>query len=303
MERRAAANAMKGLSTRIPFLKSSLCGQTVRNGESVHSEPLRLDKDAPAGHEFSLPVNLLIYFRLGAFCREVARFNSINAAGAKQAVPVYSREPKRLVMRVTPCEVSYLGDLRVARVTGNESGLFEGINGEYNSGIYGIFLRNEQEFSAHRRVMSHELEHAQHMSLWNLAGFPIVAIRQECTEYLSMLRTLIELGEAPSLLAWRSEYLNVLVPEVKKPTPHDDAALEFVRRLMGRYKMTELDIAMGIAWSMRDDIPEGDRLDPSFSGQLTRIRSAAAGEYYETYRKLFGMDIDDIREVVSRLSP
>jgi hypothetical protein len=310
MENQAAANAMKGLSTRIPFLKNALCGQETLSGESVRSEPRSLEKIVPEGHLFGLKADkCLALFRLKPFWDDLARFNSFNARLGLQAVAVEKPSNNHIHFRVSACDISYLGDLRIARVLGDESGLHLAGGGAYNSVLYGVFLRKNQEFYPHQFVMVHELEHAQHHSLWNLAGFPFLAFDTECAEYLAMLRTLIDLGEAPQLTVWRNEFISLLPANTKNAgngdsIPHDEAAIFFVKRLTGRYRMSRQDVAMGIAWTFREELQAryGQTLDSTCAEQFIRMRNAAIGEYNEAYRKLFGMQLDDLRDVVSRLS-
>jgi len=310
IEKQAAENAMKGLSTRIPFLKSILCGQETLNGESVRSEPRKLEKIVPEGHLFGIKVNsYLALFRFKSFWDDLARFNSFNAKRGLQAFNLDEAVNKHIYYRVISCDVSYLGDLRIARVLGDDSGLHLAGGGIYSSVLYGIFLTKGQEFYPHRFVMVHELEHAQHHSLWNLAGFPFLALDKECAEYLAMLRTLIDLGRAPQLLAWRNEFIQFIPTNAKNAgnedsIPHDKAAIFFVKRLTERYRMGRQDVAMAIAWTHREELAAryNQFLDSTFAEQFVRMRNAAIGEYHETYAQMFGMPIDDLKEVVSRLS-
>lgn len=305
MEERAAKNAFGGLSTRIPFLKSELCGAATPNCESVRSEPRSLEKTAGEGHVFGLRADFRAYFRFRAFWDEIARFNSFNSSRGLQAISVEKPVDGRILYRVTPCDISYIGDLRVARVTGDEAGLLLGGGGVFTC-LYNIFLRRDQDFYSHRHVMTHELEHARHHSLWNLAGFPSLALPSATTEYLAMLRTLIDLGEAPQLLAWRNEFINVQPTGAESGghPAHDKAALGLIGRLTERYGMQRKDVAMGIAWMFREELRReyGQALDSPFQEQFVRMRDAAIAEYNATYYRMFGVHFDDLRDIVSRLS-
>ncbi len=309
MEREAAANASKGLSTRIPFLKRALCGEKAPEGESVQTSPRALNPDACEGEHFSLYANsMLSVFRLRAFWDDLARFNSASASRGLQALPVEKPFQKKIRFRVTPCEIAYLGDLRICRVLGDESGLQLAGGGTFNAAIYNVFLRKDQKYYSWNFVLSHELEHALHHSIWGLSGFPALLLPSDCAEYLAMLRTLIDLGQAPQLLAWKNEFMQVRLAEGGQDgwesIPHNEAANYFVKRLVGRYSMGRQDVAMAIAWTFREELLEGYGQDIGLQSaeQFVRMRNAAIGEYGEAYRGLFGMELDDLKEAVSRLT-
>ncbi|NYZ74527.1 hypothetical protein H0O00_05265 [Candidatus Micrarchaeota archaeon] len=306
MQKQAEANARNGLSTRIPFLKSALCGQETLNGESVPAQPRKLDKDAPEGHSLPFTVNYLALFRLRSFWDDIMRFNSFNASRGLQAISLERPVNNQLLYRVTACDISYVGDLRIARVTGDESGFTLGGGGVFSPILYGIALSKAQSFYSGSHIQCHEIEHARHHSLWHLAGFPFLALPSKSTEYLAMLKTLIELGEAPQLLAWRNEFIDVLPfkgpPGDRKA--HDAAALMFIQRLTERYGMTREEVALAIIWTLREEVEarHGQEVSLSCAEHFERMKAAAFIEYRETYARLFGMSLDDLRDVVSRLS-
>jgi hypothetical protein len=306
MERRSAENAMNGLSTRIPFLKCHLCKLEGPSGESVWSEPRRLDKTALPGHAFTLKAGPLVLFRMWHFYEDIARFNGANASiGGVQALKTIARREFRYI--VAPCDTVHLGDLRLSTILDSqlEDVLLAGKAGEFNPSCYGVILRRDQ--SSKDYILHHELEHAQHFSLWHLAGFPAVALGTARAEYLSLLRELADFGNASSFLPYVSQLFPQDFNLGFEPTydhSHNAASFFFLQRLLGRYHMDKDDVMLALIWTLRDEyrIQSDVDIQPRCAEQFVRMRNAAIGEYNETYTRMFGMTIDDLREVVSRLS-
>lgn len=297
MIRNAGYNAGEGLCTRIPFLKKMLCGQEAADGESARSRGLL--KEGKEGDIREMKLDWAFYLRGGRFYRENARFNSYHAGRGLQAVPVHLDESRCARFRVCRCEIFYAADLKLARVLEDRPELALGGGGMFNPPLFEIFLMKEQKDYSWSHTVAHEMEHAVHLSLWQMAGLPFFLMDTQDAEYLAMLRTLKDLGEAPQLLAWKNDYFSTILKNDPDRVPHDSAAVSFVDALLGKYRMSAREVAMGIAWSVRETIEQS--LDNSCPAQLERIRKAAADEYHRTYKRLFGLPLEDIRDVIASL--
>ncbi|MCI0504325.1 hypothetical protein L0Y65_06490 [Candidatus Micrarchaeota archaeon] len=339
MEAQAAENASKGLSTRIPFLKRVLCTEKTQKGESARCEPIMISGDAPAGHVFSirdarsgsgmdaratllekmaylaaLKANMLlipawmqyeyrIFNPAKDFYEDIIRFNSQNAGRGLQAFPLESGQGGSC--RVEPCKLRYLGDLRIARISGNERGLMLAAGGVFQPLMFGVFLSRKQKCYSPAHVMVHEIEHAQHHSLWHLARFPARALSHETAEYLAMLRTIWFLGESQLLLSGSNLPPGMKLAEGIEQTPHHASAMHFKRRLRYAYLFSDGEIARAGAFCIRNCMPpgHGEELGNQHLESFLRLQAAARKEYDHVYRKLFGIHMDDLCDVVSQLNP
>jgi hypothetical protein len=198
-----------------------------------------------------------------------------------------------------------VGDLRISQARGDENVLMLAGGGVFQPLVFGVFTRRKQQFHSLRHVMVHEIEHAQHHSLWHLAQFPVMALGHETAEYLAMLRTIWFLGEAPILMSWRNKFLGMKPSEGVEHTPHHASAMSFARRLRYRYFMSGEDVARAAAFCARNHLLRGQGNPPDHGhlDSFLRLQAAAQKEYARIYGRLFGMPLDDLCDVVSQLSP
>jgi len=305
--RKAEANLSKGLNSRIPFLKKTLCNQHVPDAESSKIHSIK-SKKAKVGDVFELTKDWAFYFRFKGFLEGICIFNSQNASQGLQAVPVTVEERPSMRYVVSECEIRYMGDLKVTRPKMEEPDHQLGGEGVYNPPLFEIFLKRDQRYYSLESVMCHETEHAVHFSLWHLSGFPFWLFDSDNAEYLAMLKTIQIIGDPYPLLAVENRYIQFQHFQENKAreialksltAPHLRAAKRFIKILNSKYGFDEQEIAMGIAWSMKEKIEQS--LDQSWADQLDRMRIAAANEYALGYKELFGLSLEDIREIIANL--
>ncbi|MFH2100468.1 MAG: hypothetical protein ABII71_00055, partial [Candidatus Micrarchaeota archaeon] len=268
----AEADAKSGFSTRIPFLKSALCGQDVLSGPSAVPKPNRKYSGKGVGSTMELKANYLYFLRFHSFLKSIARFNLANAENGMQAIQQQFSLTKSSCFLVTPVDIDYIGDLPVARVLDFSSRLVLAGGGMYSPPLFEVFLAPPKEMSFSEEViMTHELEHAIHFSLWHRAGFPFLLLATEDAEYLAMVKTIREVSNMNELLHCPNPFLHgENLGEGMTSEPHQNAVNRFYLLLQEKYRMSLEEIAMGVSWAIRDKLSNPEDVQPDWELHLNR---------------------------------
>ncbi len=300
--RMADGLASRGLPTRLPFLKKVLCG--------IEAEP------PPSSRPAGLPPQPIVVRLKPGLSRElseateqIARWNSATRDDGLQYVPikrgryeVYHYEQRR-------CDVALEGDLLIASVPDMDPTISLPNKAFYSDRLFQIFINPHEilypkEFAPETLIegpirnidaaLVHEKEHAIHCTIWMITGLPPRLMPSAVQEYLAMLSATVNAGDdgligESRLLFWK----RVIGPETM---PYALAAKYFEYRMRLGYNLTPLILegAMHAAMFPR----RASELDFLC---LEKIREYGKMEFDSAYRRLFGLDLQDIREVVSLL--
>jgi len=173
----------------------------------------------------------------------------------------------------------------------------------YSPPLFEVFLASPEKTDfPEETVITHELEHAIHFSLWRRAGFPFIVMTTEDAEYLAMIKTIRDVGNMNELLHCPNPFLHgENLGEGMTSEPHQNAVNRFYLLLQEKYGMSLEGIAMGISWAIRDKLSNPEDVHPDWELHLNRIKAAANSEFLSTYRRIFGLSLNDLQEVVSEL--
>jgi len=250
---------------RIPFLKAAFNGQATcgPTAEVRSAIPYRVGK-VMTSPDFA----------------SVRYFNSLKASQGLQAVSVCGPEDAILGIKVVECKVEWFGDLRIIQVPGcSETGDNEGY---YDNTLFQIVV-TEMPPPRLARAIVHELEHAAHCSLSFMSGFANMGyIDVAEAEYLSMLKELMAdayTGTLGQALLYRSIHIN----HSAKHLPTVRASDRLASWLKKLYDITDISFPCM-------DAPT-----------IMEIKRIAELEYGRVYERLFGLALEDIREVVANL--
>jgi hypothetical protein len=293
--RNAEAFHKQGLDSRVPFLKKTF-GQEVLDGTTAKIEdgtPIRGWKEGDVVSDFHL--------------WEALRFNTFNAPNGLQLVPFYSDEHGKTILKVIRCKTELSGDLKIAhlpeRIPYDQK---RSANGYFHARLYEVFLQTKIDpacrigsfsdeslfYLLTENAFSHEMEHAGHFTLAKLSD---TRLPEWKGEYLSMLSDVFN-GYTPEILSLRAVSREALTAG---SASHALASLCFVARLHCRYGMTPLQVKKAVHGYSHEMFSFMG--DPSGLPILQRIRECARQEYEGTYRKIFGLDIEEIREIIADL--
>jgi hypothetical protein len=113
-------------------------------------------------------------------------------------------------------------------------------------------------------------------------------------EYLAMLKTFIEFGCTGIISNSKFNFFGNL--KNKNLRPYAIASGLFVGKLLSIYKIKFNDLSVVF---LAEHFPKDCRSKDL--ELLDRLKQHASIEYNKTYRALFGMDIEDIREIIANL--
>jgi hypothetical protein len=278
----------EGLDSRVPFLKKEF-GQDVPDGTTAkkeHGVPIAEYRGGDVVADFDL--------------NAVLRFNTFNAPSGLQLVPFYSDRHRKTVLKVVQCTVEMAGDLKIARLHERVSyGPNPPQNGYFHALLYEVFLQtkidpaqriagiaDEVQFSfLTGNLLSHEKEHAFHYTLAYLSNLELPVWRGE---HMSMLSDFIR-GNAPEILAPSG-------PIANHQAPHALASLYFLARLHCRYGISPFQVKMAISGYNNEQFSQLG--DPAGRPHLEKIREYGLKEYHRAYRKVFGLEMDEIKEII-----
>ncbi len=289
----ALSHRERGLPTRIPFLKAELLAQDVPSGlTSKETEPV---SSFPEGFVLSVPKRFNI-LTIPDYSGTIIHFNAANVPGNLQFIPTTAEKGEFRRFVVFPCDSYWIGDLIVSKLR-EMAPIFHGRgDGFFNPNFFQIFLKHDVNEKT-EKTLAHEKEHAIHISLWRMIGLPISFFNTVDAEYLSILSALIQRNCA-ELVAGTKWYpkknfrLNAL--------PYHLASLRFIYHLRTRYGMRGFEVDLAIC-ATYDDVFEEGQLDQESFDYLRRMKEAAQNEYERTYQRIFGLSLDEIREVIAGL--
>lgn len=288
-----------GLDSRVRFLKHAF-GQDVPNGSTARKGDGIPVPDWREGRKVD-----------GVTLSQVIRFNIFNASkglvavslkgpkmgldkGAMDALrPERDDAPHRLPLlaeamlvsrtfsvTVEKCKTQWTGDLRVNRMHREFSIGIRCLGGYYRGPNHTIMRWD----AVNGPNLAHELEHARHSNLAFMTRSHLVGLPSRRMEYLS---TLAEITEASSLPLRPGDWVDLLG---RGRVHHALAELRFFARfrLAHRIGLSEFSEAL------KTNVGKTN-------GAFEKIRSCAMKEYTREYRMLFGLPLEDIREVVHGL--
>jgi len=282
-------SASLGLPTRLPFLRKALCGLDSPCGSAPEPRTVR-----PSG-PFVVKAGIEPILHPREALAEVLHFNSAMHQEGVQFVPVSICGGELARYDTRRCTTAFEGDLKVSSLLDSDPKI--GIRNDacYDDHIFQVFIKPRTE---HRRlpreVLVHEKEHALHGSLWGLAGFHHALLPLTAKEYLAMLRSLVETGDTGILEGPYTDFLEKLKDGNQRP--YAVASAFFVVKALSVHKMTDYEVVLAIGANYWPEQFESGR------GPLDRLRRCGEIEYNKAYQALFGMDIDDIREIISGIS-
>jgi hypothetical protein len=278
--RTATQDAAKGLNTRIPFIKS-LIGKAVFDGPSYNMKRFPAPIVEPG---LSIPCGKWMKkAERRKAVRDVVQFNIENADKGVQAVT------GRGGYLVENGSVKYYGDLKVTTLRNSQT-MGGQIDGTYDIFIHEAFIQTSA--ANFEGVLDHELEHALHYSLFHLAGYPMTWLDTVTAEYLAYARGLF--GGMGYGLMVAGENLTPLT------ISHVCASRKFIYVLMTKYGLTADEFDRTLALFKSAEPPSGGLSDEAQSS-IELIARAALAEYDATYRRLFGLDTSDIKDVLDSL--
>jgi hypothetical protein len=288
MLRKAESNSKKGLNTRIPFLKKALCGQDVR----IPRETKNDIPDMKEGEVLIVKCGLRPLFTISSESEMAARFNMANVGSGLQALPAKPEKGEMGRYVVGRCKNELIGDLIISEVP------IERLTPMTLRGTAAYFYDINQivkSETASESTLAHELEHATHLGLWHLAGFPRILIRSSEAEYFSLLVELRDFAtvELAYLGTWDIPHLR------EGQSPHMEASRRFRKALERLHGMKPYEIDLGVCAAFAPGL--GNEPSPEDVGLLKKIREFAGTEYKSAYEKLFGLSLEDIRGIVASL--
>lgn len=182
------------------------------------------------------------------------------------------------------------GDLKVSTLADADPKI-EIRGAGYHDRSFQIFITADTDVPRDT-IIAHEMEHAIHRSLWKLADFHPQLFPRIVMEYLAMLAALIK-AKGSAILYSRAGFWHDL--KGRRSRPYAIASALFVGNLLLKHNMEgpEIDIALGTVEGLSFDLEDLRLLD--------RVIKHGRGEYQKAYRALFGMDMKDIKEVISSL--
>jgi len=276
------------LPTRIPFLKASFCGQDVPQGQTCAIDM----GERPEGARIFIGRSLRGLANPHLALQEAIAFNSSYAGRGLQFFFSDDKEGHFICLRLIRAKTRWIGDLKLSMLqSGGQAagGMRKGA--AYFDTLFQVFMRSDLEDI--RRAIMHEEEHARHLSLWRMIGLPGKLFPHADREYLAMMVPLIQHGDTSLVRVTRHDLKSNL--EMRQ-TQYVCASARFLYRLAARYSMPtyEADMAVG-AELIPDEVP-----DECFE-LLENMRCYARMEYKKEYARIFGIGLDDIREVISGL--
>ncbi|MBI5228423.1 hypothetical protein HY988_07565 [Candidatus Micrarchaeota archaeon] len=282
----------KGIDSRIPFLKIALCNQNVSLVASRRNTAFATP-DFHEGEMIVLPRKLSAVLKFEEYFDTLSRFNQAKFSSGLQAVPspkIYGEFERYTVVK---CSTELMGGLRISTVPADVLDMLTGTTAVYTVGTNQIFISGTLDSIDKCSALAHEVEHAIHYTLLEFSELPLVLVPKMYVEYLAMLVELSKFG-SPDLFIF--SYARA---PASKQSLHAKAALLFIERFKREYGITDEDarrITFDLIDFQTDVVLSAEKRD-----FLTRIRAFAIREHSKFYEKIFGLNIDDIREVVDRL--
>lgn len=287
-----------GLSSRIPFLKKSLCGQNAPDAESAPAKSTLGIAGAEDG-KFEIDVTRETFLASALFFSRLARFNSRYSALGIQAFPENDIDR----FSVCRCDIRFIGDLKITLrkdapapdCAGKAAAPLE-IRALYCDPMFQVFVNSGQDSA---RILIHETEHAIHSSLWRLAGMQFYSLEPEDSEYLAILKTIMETGDKD--IGNLDEFRMIGNPDVPESAAYPAAVKRLGWILSERYGISRTELErIAISW-LSKVIWLNDPSGRFVHGRrcIEKIRSAARTEFFRGYEHLFGVSYTDLQDVVS----
>lgn len=282
----------QGLDSRIPFLKTIAGSKGAKQGSTANKEI--------GGSVPELKEGQTVDFTK-LFLDQVIRFNIFNASKGLQIFPLESGPNKKSEWKVFSCKTIFMGDLRISQLSEHNMCLVSQTPACYFVKLYQIAVADDIGTDDN---IEHEIEHAFHYTLEYLCGFPTPFIPKHITEYLAIISVVRESGWDLATEYGITDFFNPSIKSLWKTlmeSPqnfhHARAAYMFVKKLQNDCSLEIEQIRLARdAWlpSMQGEYHQGLKY-------LERIREFCTEDYKRTYKKLFGLSLEDLKEIIDNL--